>query len=495
MITASLLYNHLTCPHRVAMDGFADPALRDTVNPFVRMLWERGSLFEQDTIRGLGQPFTDLSGFCGDEKEKETRAAISRSDVLIYAGRLSADEVLGEPDLLRREGNGYVAIDIKSGAGKAGGDGDADEEGRLKRPYGVQIALYTDILLRLGWAAGRYGFIWDIHGRETRYDLDTLLGPKSPSIWQIYLEARAEVSRTLSREAQTLPASASACKLCVWRSSCLAELKARQDLTLLPELGRAKRIALADRFPTLHDLANANVERFVHGKKTDFPGIGPATLRKLKMRAELAIDKSPMPFLTQKFQWPVAPVELFFDIETDPMRDLCYLHGFVICEAANIGVERFEGIFAQEPTAASEREAFGAAMTIFRMYPAATVVHYSKYERTEYRKLQLKYPDIATAEEIEALFAAPRAIDLYFDVVKPGSEWPTMDFSIKSIAKFCGFSWRDQDPSGAASIQWFDQWVKTRDPALRQRLLEYNEDDCRAMKVVVDRMKVMRERL
>jgi RNase_H superfamily/AAA domain len=54
--------------------------------------------------------------------------------------------------------------------------------------------------------------------------------------------------------------------------------------------------------------------------------------------------------------------------------------------------------------------------------------------------------------------------------------------------------WRDSDPSGAASIEWFDQWAKTGDPALRQRLLEYNEDDCRAMRVVLDRMKIMEVR-
>jgi predicted RecB family nuclease len=74
-------------------------------------------------------------------------------------------------------------------------------------------------------------------------------------------------------------------------------------------------------------------------------------------------------------------------------------------------------------------------------------------------------------------------------VVRPGSEWPTHDFSIKSLAKHCGFSWRDSDPSGASSIEWFDQWAKTGNPLLRQRLLDYNEDDCRAMRVLWDSMR------
>jgi uncharacterized protein len=130
-------------------------------------------------------------------------------------------------------------------------------------------------------------------------------------------------------------------------------------------------------------------------------------------------------------------------------------------------------------------------MAIFRAHPAALVVHYAPYERTHYKKLQRKYPDIATAEEIAAQFTPPRALDLYNDVVRPSSEWPTLDFSIKSIAKVCGMKWRDADPSGASSIEWFDQWAKSLDPALRQRLLDYNEDDCRALRVVLDRMKTL----
>ena len=487
MITASLLYNHLVCPHRVSMDAFADPATRDPVSPFAQMLWERGSLFEQQTVAALDEPFTDLSGFQGDEKEQRTRDALARGDALIYSGRLSVEGLLGEPDVLRREGPGYVAIDIKSGAGEEGGE---DEDGKPKKTYGVQVALYTDILIRLGLSAGRHGYIWDIHGQEKRYDLDVPLGPKSPCIWEVYLATRAAVEQSLAHVASR-PAAASVCKQCVWRSACLRELKGCGDLTLLPELGRAKRDALAGQFPRLEGLANGNIERFIHGSKTDFPGVGPGTLRKFQARARLAVARDPVPYLTRPVTWPTADVELFFDIETDPMRDLCYLHGFVIRERGNTKAERFEGIFADAPTVAGERQAFAAAMAVFRAYPAAVVVHYSKYERTEYRKLQGKYPNIATAEEIEMLFNPPRALDLYLDIVKPGSEWPTMDFSIKSLAKCCGFAWRDVDPSGAASIEWFDRWVRSEERVLRDRLLEYNEDDCRAMRVVMDELKTM----
>jgi hypothetical protein len=70
----------------------------------------------------------------------------------------------GVPDLLRKEEGGYVAGDIKSGAGEEGGS--EVENGKPKVHYAVQVALYTDILEKLGRSSGRKPFIWDIHGAE-----------------------------------------------------------------------------------------------------------------------------------------------------------------------------------------------------------------------------------------------------------------------------------------------------------------------------------------
>jgi hypothetical protein len=141
-ITGSMLYDLIACPYRVSMDLFADPAERDQVSPFIQMLWKKGAAHEQDIMGGTGIPFLDLSGFGTDEKERLTTEAMMRQEPLIYSGRITADELLGVPDLLRFTDHGYVAGDIKSGAG---------EENRedLSKPnvhYGVQLALYSDIL-------------------------------------------------------------------------------------------------------------------------------------------------------------------------------------------------------------------------------------------------------------------------------------------------------------------------------------------------------------
>jgi hypothetical protein len=146
-ITAAMLYDLVQRPHRVTMDMFTDPALKDKVSPFVQLLWEKGALFEKEVIGNLSLPFCDLSHYAGDEKARQTIAAMDRGEPVIYGARIQAGDLLGDPDLLRHENGGYVAGDIKSGAGEEGGSD--DEDGKPKIHYAVQLSLYTDILQQL----------------------------------------------------------------------------------------------------------------------------------------------------------------------------------------------------------------------------------------------------------------------------------------------------------------------------------------------------------
>ena len=55
---------------------------------------------------------------------------------------------------------------------------------------------------------------------------------------------------------------------------------------------------------------------------------------------------------------------------------------------------------------------------------------------------------------------------------------------LKKVAAVAGFTWRDTDPGGAQSQVWLDELRAGGDPALRRRLLAYNEDDVRATLVL-----------
>lgn len=484
-VTASTLYNLVQCPQRVALDAFGDAALRDESNPFVRLLWERGTLYEQEIISDLNIPFIDLSTLGAEEKEAQTLDAMRRGEPLIYGGRISADDLLGIPDLLRKEVGGYVPGDIKSGAGEEGGGDNSDKKPKIH--YAVQLALYVDILERLQLSAGRRAFVWDIHGEEVAYDFVAPHGPKKPeTLWDEYLTALTRARAILSQALIPQGAYASVCKLCNWHTFCLTQLTAADDLTLIPLLGRSLRDGMQAAIPTIGDLAESNPDGFIDGKKTIFKGVGPDRLRLFQARAVMLKAPIPKPYLRVPISLKIVPVELFFDIEVDPLRDICYLHGIVERHDSNNGSERFVSFFAKTVTAEAEREAFAGAIAYFSRHPTSVIYYYSKYERTIYRKLQEKYPSVCGADDIERLFDPARAVDLYGDVVIKATEWPTRDYSIKTLARYLGFTWRDSHPSGAASIEWFDRWCREQDPQVRQQILDYNEDDCRATRVLLD---------
>jgi predicted RecB family nuclease len=470
------------------MDLYGDPALRGEPNPFVTMLWERGSLYEREIVTRLKNPFLDLSAYRGEEKGRLTLEAMRGGEPLIYGARIQEADLLGDPDLLRREGEGYFAGDIKSGVGEEG----PEDSATPKPEYAVQLALYTDILERKGLSAGRRAFVWDVHGDEVPYDFTVARGVRNPrTLWDEYQDCVAEARAILADPHRTRAAYSSACKLCHWYSACIDQLVKLDDLTLIPGLGRPRRDALSAKVQTVRQLAACDMRPLISGGKTIFQGIGPDTLITFQVRARLLSTEGAKPYLRAQITLPDHARELFFDIEVDPMRDVCYLHGFVERLGRDNNTERFAAFFADACTPAAEREAFAAAVGYIRASRPCAIYYYSKYERTIYRKLQEKYPDVASADEIEELFDPDHAVDLYTDVVRGATEWPTWDFSIKTLAKYLGFKWRDANPSGAASIEWFDRWVKTGDPAVRQRILDYNEDDCRATRVLLDAIRAM----
>jgi hypothetical protein len=189
-ITAAILYDVVHCPHRVALDAFGDPSQRDSISPFVQLLWERRSAFEIQVVAGgLNIPFLDLSKLEDTERKARTLEAMRDGETLIYGGRIAADGLLGVPDLLRKSSGGYMPGDIKSGSGEEVA-GDEESDGKPKKHYAVQLALYVDILERFGLSAGRRAFVWDVHGKEVVYDLEAPLGPHTTeSLWDFYQAA------------------------------------------------------------------------------------------------------------------------------------------------------------------------------------------------------------------------------------------------------------------------------------------------------------------
>jgi uncharacterized protein len=62
----------------------------------------------------------------------------------------------------------------------------------------------------------------------------------------------------------------------------------------------------------------------------------------------------------------------------------------------------------------------------------------------------------------------------------------TRTYSIKQVAPFLGFHWRQKDVGAYESMVLYWEWLEDQDPEKIQKVIRYNEDDCMAM-IHVDR--------
>ncbi|MFW6135144.1 MAG: TM0106 family RecB-like putative nuclease [Elusimicrobiota bacterium] len=487
-ISANMLYDYTKCPHRLYLDLFEDPDKRDAETAFLKLLWERGIDFEKQVISEMKKPFLDLSDFKGLEKENKTREALHKGVNLIYNGRITTNNLVGEPDLILRKNKDYIAGDIKSGSGL---EGENDlSEGKLKVHYANQLGLYTDILEKLSYSRLKTPFIHDIHGRNITYDLEQPKGKRDKETWwEAYQSTLLNVGKILEQQLITTPAHCSACKLCHWRSYCLRNLILTKDLTLIPELGRKKRDILNQQVKKFTDFAQRPLQKFIIGKKTIFSGISPETLKKYHTRARLLSKIDSHAYAKRKIELPQTDTELFFDVETDPMHDFCYLHGFIERHHRNKDKEKYISFFANNATEKEEERIFIDAWHYIKQHFPCAVYYYSPYEKTIWKKLCLRYSELINLSELEAFFKSPFVVDLYSDIVRKHTEWPTYSYSVKDLANYLGFRWRDESPSGAESIEWYHRWLEKGKLEIKERILQYNEDDCIAMRVLLEGIK------
>ena len=414
---------------------------------------------------------------------------------LIYQGVLKHENLLGIPDLLKKlPDDTYMPIDIKSGMGVEGVDEEKGEEGKPKKHYAVQLCLYNDLLSRLGFANHKSGKIIDIHGKEVEYDLVAPQGVRTPETWwELYEKIKKYVDFLMQNLEKNKPAMAGVCKLCPWHDSCKKWCEKEKDLTNIFYVGRSYRDRIND------DLLVENVDEFLdidvvevmeqkkqekkNGNKKFLYRIAKDNLTKAISRGNIRY-RTKKPVVYEAPSFPQVSYELFFDIEDDPTQEFVYMHGVYERSGNN---ERFLHFTAEELGDEAEKKAWSKFWEYIKSLPQDdfAVYYFSHHEKTTYKKLQKQYPDVISMEEVEAFFDNPKVIDLY-KIVQKQTDWPLGSYSLKALATFLNFSWRDETPSGALSIQWFNKYLETGDESILKRILEYNEDDCKATMVLKD---------
>ena len=105
--------------------------------------------------------------------------------------------------------------------------------------------------------------------------------------------------------------------------------------------------------------------------------MGLAIAEQLQKQALAMVEKRAILKPSQKYlPLPQASVELYFDIEAEPERNLDYLLGVIVVDRHQ-GTEQFHGFLAQNPE--EEAEIWQAFLELVRQYPHAPIYHFSEY--------------------------------------------------------------------------------------------------------------------
>ena len=261
------------------------------------------------------------------------------------------------------------------------------------------------------------------------------------------------------------------CPSCPFRDACLQQAEKEDNLSLLdrmtPKLMRK-----------YHDKGIFTVRQLSHIYKPR------RSRKKAKRQVRHSLELQALAIRTGKIhvehlpELPRGPVELFVDLEGVPDSDAYYLAGLLVCRG---GEAEYESFWADD--AAGEAAMWSALVERLEAFPDAPVYHYGSYEKKAFATLAKRHGRGSGLADRLVNVASSVYGKVYFPVRSNG---------LKPLGRFLGATWTDPQASGLQSLVWRHRWEATRDERFRQSLLQYNREDCEAVRLLVDRLDQIR---
>lgn len=168
---------------------------------------------------------------------------------------------------------------------------------------------------------------------------------------------------------------------------------------------------------------------------------------------------------------------VFIDMEGDKKAKSIYLIGALVEDSQSLTSYEFWASNHEE-----ESIIFEKLFDLINTCSTPHIFHYGSYETKALRrflsipKYKRKYGKQLHSDNVTNILSLIFR-NIYF---------PTYSNRLKDIGRFLGYSWSSPDASGLYSIIWHHQWEATHDDDLKQILIQYNHDDCAALKCLVD---------
>ncbi|KKR48145.1 MAG: hypothetical protein UT84_C0047G0004 [Candidatus Curtissbacteria bacterium GW2011_GWA1_40_16] len=452
-LTAEHFYKFFQCPHWIWYDLYADASRRKEPSPLLQMIYRGKAHDALSTVRDhkkfeelLPEQYQDL------EEAYIATLALMKQGKNIYRGVLMTENWVGMPDLLEaRPGKSelgpweYVVYDVQR---------TIDLRDEQKFP----LVFYSLILEKIQGVRPREAYMIDPQGQERSFLISDFTDR--------FHVTREEIEKILDGE-KPAPFLKSSCKRTPWYALCLEGAQECNDVSLVYRLSQAdQRRLYGIGIHTVQELADANAD-VLRSQFEDWPY---DKITRLQNQAKVLVSNKPL--ILRRPDFPEVRYEVYFDVESDPIRDVDYLFG-VLVHDTKTGTTKYEKFIAEKPE--DEASAWQGFLDRLATFDDFVIYHYAFYEHMVFDRLVTRHgaPDVIIQKFRE------HTIDLHQKTVD-SVIFPLYFYTLKDVAKFLGYQWSDSEAGGAESVAWYDQWLKTGDRTFLDRVIKYNEDDVRA---------------
>jgi predicted RecB family nuclease len=173
---------------------------------------------------------------------------------------------------------------------------------------------------------------------------------------------------------------------------------------------------------------------------------------------------------------------VYLDVEGLPDRDFYYLIGMRIGNDES-AVQHSLWADAVE----DEGKIWGEFLAIVETIKNPVLIHYGSYETDFIKRMRTRYgtryQNSSESKDIGSFLNLLSFIyaQIYF---------PSFSTGLKDIAGFFGFTWTDADFTGLQSIVSRSRWEDSHDHTIKERLVNYNTQDCQALELVTQTLSI-----
>jgi len=257
------------------------------------------------------------------------------------------------------------------------------------------------------------------------------------------------------------------CRICRYQQQCKAEATQLDDLSLLKRMTEReiqgyhrKGIFTVRQLSYTFRFRKRGKRVKARGRPHSFP------LQALAIRENSV-------FVVSKPMVPQAPTQIYVDMEGSASGSFVYLISVLVTDNDSTSYHTFWADRRED-----EAHLFQEFFHCLSRFSDGHLFYYGSYEARVFRRML----GSGSTEKSSALLltSATNVLSLIYASIY----FPTYSNELKAIGQYLGCVWASPDSTGLHTLVWRAQWEYAHDPALKDRLIIYNQQDCLALQKV-----------